>query len=191
MACCICIKHKFEPFVCLCAGFPLVCVWQGWGSTPSLFLKSSHLNKCLPIWHPLPPKNEALLPLKNKAPLLRIDYWGKIPNIKNYYCFNFFICYLTAPWPTWDNYHSNSLTCPLLITVLLSIFDPKRAPMLSSPLPTTFYRAPSTGGCSPHVLHIYGKPWCEFMSFQLKGFLLSRMMPGTCITVQVCIMLFT
>lgn len=160
MACCICIKHKFEPFVCLCAGFPLVCVWQGWGSTPSLFLKSSHLNKCLPIWHPLPPKNEALLPLKNKAPLLRIDYWGKIPNIKNYYCFNFFICYLTAPWPTWDNYHSNSLTCPLLITVLLSIFDPKRAPMLSLCIDSSL-------PFPPHFIepHLLGGAACMFSTF--------------------------
>ena len=139
-------------------------------------MKSSHLNKCLPIWHPLPPKNEALLPLKNKAPLLRIDYWGKIPNIKNYYCFNFFICYLTAPWPTWDNYHSNSLTCPLLITVLLSIFDPKRAPMLSLcidsslPFPPHFIEPHLLGGAARMFSTFMGNLGASLCPSNSKGF---------------------
>ena len=39
-------------------------------------------------------------------------------------CFTFFICYLSAPWPTLG-YWGENLIGPMLITTFLSIFDPR------------------------------------------------------------------
>ena len=59
-----------------------------------------------------------LLRAKSKAENFRL--------FARYPCYFFFICCLTAPWPTFEYYKGNSITRPMLITAFgQSIFCPK------------------------------------------------------------------